>query len=116
MDIPFLGTVKMYVLRSEAGCKVGLTSQISAVNEGGEGVWAGVRAGASVVARKNGFELSSEAGNLGEYSEIHRFTRNGVNKGFTYSIQNKGFLHSITILSDEIVPDAELESVIAAKF
>lgn len=114
-DIPLLGTMKMYVLRSESGCKVGLTSQITAVKEDDPGVWAGVRAGASVAARKNGFDVGSEEGNLGEYSEIHRFTQNGVSKGFTYAIQNKGLLHSITIMSDEIAPDAELESVIAAK-
>lgn len=116
MDFPLLGTVKMYALRSETGCKVDLLSQISSAKENDEGLWAGVRAGASVTARKRGFELDSEEGSLGEYSEIQHFSQNGADKGFTYAIQNKGFLYSITIFSDEVTLDEKLESVIAAKF
>lgn len=115
-DIPFLGIVKMYTLRSESGCKVGLISQISEAKENDEGQWAGIRAGASGTARKRGFDLESEEGALGEYSEIQYFTQNGKGKGFTYAIQNKGYLHSITIFSDEITLDEKLESVIAEKF
>lgn len=116
MEFPLLGTVKFYALRSETGCKVDLISEISSAKENDEGSWAGVRAGASVTARKRGFELDSEEGSLGEYSEIQHFSQNGADKGFTYTIQSKGFLHSITIFSDEVTLDDRLESVIAAKF
>ncbi|CAG1022730.1 hypothetical protein MTYM_01947 [Methylococcales bacterium] len=116
VDFPLLGTVKFYALRSETGCKVDLISEISSAKENDEGSWAGVRAGASVTARKRGFELESEEGSLGEYSEIQHFSQNGADKGFTYTIQSKGFLHSITIFSDEVTLDDRLESVIAAKF
>lgn len=115
VDMPLIGVVKTYALRSGTGCKVALSSQLSSIASGDDGRWAGVRAGASVLAKKRGFDLSSEQGGLGEYSEIYYFTQGGVAQGFTYAVQSGGILHSIMILSEDIAVDDKLESIIADK-
>jgi len=115
VDMPFIGLVKTYGLRSDAGCRLVLSSQLSQMNLGADGMWAGVRAAASGTARKQGYEVETEEGSLGEYSEIHHFTQNGQAKGFIYAVESKGVLHSITILSEDIQLDEKLEAVIAEK-
>ncbi|AEL04999.1 hypothetical protein VDF98_12245 [Xanthomonas campestris pv. raphani] len=43
------------------------------------------------------------------------FSRNGKQVGFEYSVQARGTLHSVIVLSDSIAPDAAFEAVLKTK-
>jgi hypothetical protein len=107
-----LGLTKTFVLRSDSGCEVTVFNLIQRSDDYDPGVWAGVRAGTSAIARKKGFQVSSFEGNIGEYSEIQLFKDNDVRRGFNYTVQNQGVLYSLTVLSASIEPSLLLEEII----
>lgn len=115
VENPLIGAVENYSLRSETGCVVTLISNIQASKEYDEGTWAGIRAFLDMLARKKEYELTRYQGNLGEYSELEIFTKDGTRKGFSYSVQSGGFLRQVIIDSENIEPDDNFENILRKK-
>lgn len=115
LEYPLVGKMEAYGLQSNSNCKVSLISTYYKSATYDEGTWAGIRASHKVAAKKKGYEISRSGGNLGEHSEVAEFFKNGSYKGFAYTVQSNGLLRSITIYSDDIRPNEELETIIAEK-
>lgn len=115
LEMPILGTVDSYGFTSDAPCASLLISTLQPVEEDDPGLWAGKRAGAGVFAKKHGYDREGYAGEVGDYSEIEVFSRQGVELGFTYNVQANGQLHSVTLISDRIDASGAFESVLREK-
>ncbi|PKV11623.1 hypothetical protein CVO74_19250 [Xanthomonas prunicola] len=112
--IPLMGEVDGYGVTSTTPCATQLVSLLQPVTYE-DAVWEGTRSAAGTFAKNNGFTRESYEGDLGEYSEIEVFSRNGKQAGFEYSVQAKGTLHSVIVISDRIEPDAAFEAVFKRK-
>lgn len=117
IDVPLIGVIEGYSLKSEVGCKVNLVSQIqkSLSESDRESMWAGIRAANDIAAKKRNFDSALSEGDLGEYSEITTYTQNGSHKGFTYVVEANGLITNVTIISDEIMPDEKMEGILRSK-
>ncbi len=119
IDIPMLGHIDGYSIRSNSECATKLFSTIQTYehNIAGieEGVWAGKKASAMNFAENHGYDLSSQDGNIGERSKIELFTKNGRQAGFQYSVLANGYLHSVLIESDSIEPNGTFEAILKEK-
>lgn len=113
-ELPHQGTVEIYRLQSETGCRISLQSQVQETGEG-HAAWAGVRAEASALARQRGLELTYHGGHLGQRSEVAVFTQGGQPRGFSYTVQVQNQLRTVIIFSDHISPDARLEALLRRK-
>ncbi len=107
-----MGEISSYSLQSTEGCKVSLINLAQVPRGDDPGLWAGIRAAASGIARNNDYEKSGREGNIGEYSEIIDFSEDGEHRGFIYAVQNGGIVYSLIVLSDTLKPSALLESII----
>ncbi|WOB51327.1 hypothetical protein NYR97_08155 [Xanthomonas hydrangeae] len=112
--IPLMGEVDGYGVTSSTACATQLVSLLQPIKYE-DAVWEGARTAAGNFAKKQGFERESFEGQLGEYSEIEVFSRSGTPVGFEYSVQAKGQLHSVIVVSDSIAPDAAFEAVLKKK-
>ncbi len=117
MDVPLIGRMDVYGVSNGPSCASLLFSTLSVAPAEGydPGTWAGMRASASNFADEHGYELSSYAGEVGEYSELEVFSRHGKELGFRYNVQANGYLHSVTLISDSIDPVAEFEDILGEK-
>jgi hypothetical protein len=112
--IPLMGEVDGYGVTSTTPCATQLVSLLQPITYE-DAVWEGARSAAGTFAKKHGFTRESFEGQLGEYSEIEVFSRSGKPVGFEYSVQAKGQLHSVIVLSNSIEPDAAFEEVLKKK-
>lgn len=115
MDIPLIGRMDAYGVSNGPSCASLLFSTLTRAQEHDPGSWAGMRASASIFAEEHGYELSSYSGEVGEYSELEVFTRDGKELGFRYNVQANGYVHSVTLISDSIDPVAEFEDILREK-
>ncbi|MBB4131877.1 hypothetical protein [Xanthomonas sp. 3075] len=113
-SIPLMGQIDGYGFTSTTPCATQLVSLLQSA-EYEDAAWEGARTAARSFAKQHGFEQDSGEGRIGEYSEIEIFSRNGTPVGFEYSVQAKGRLHSVILLSDSIAPDAAFEAVLTKK-
>ncbi|MEC3887497.1 hypothetical protein [Xanthomonas campestris] len=113
-SIPLVGTVDGYGMTSATPCATQLVSLLQPINYE-DAVWEGARSAAKNFAKEHGYTQERFEGEIGEYSEIEVFSRNGKQVGFEYSVQARGTLHSVIVLSDSLEPDAAFEAVLKTK-
>lgn len=113
-SIPLVGTVDGYGMTSTTPCVTQLVSLLQPINYE-DAVWEGARSAAKNFAKEHGYTQERFEGEIGEYSEIEVFSRNGKQVGFEYSVQARGTLHSVIVLSDSLEPDAAFEAVLKTK-
>ncbi|MDP2227185.1 MAG: hypothetical protein Q8J78_06880, partial [Moraxellaceae bacterium] len=115
MDVPFLGVLEAYRLISKKGCNVKLISMLSLASEYVAADWAGMRASNQITVEENGYTYEIYEGELGDYSEVTLFEKNGEMVGFSYIVLGGGFLRHVKIFSNEIEPDELFEEILASK-
>lgn len=111
-SVPFMGRIDAYGFSKGPACASTLISTLTQSPEYDEGTWAGLRASNHIFAEKHGYDLEEYSGELGEYSELDVFTRQGDARGFQYRVQAGGLIHSVTLISDSIEPDEAFEAVL----
>ena len=107
-----IGTTYTFALRSNSGCVIQVSNMVQRSNGYDAGLWAGIRASMSILARRRGWDKAGWRGEIGEYSEIFEFTERGNPRGFSYVVQKDGVMYTLTILSSTIMPSSEVERVI----
>ncbi|MEE7547570.1 hypothetical protein HF319_11445 [Xanthomonas sp. Kuri4-1] len=112
--IPLMGEVDGYGMSSTTPCATQLASLLQSAKYE-DAVWVGVRTAAGNFAEKHGLARESQPGRLGEHSEIEIFSRDGTPVGFEYSVQARGRLHSVILMSDRLRPDAAFEALLQQK-
>lgn len=97
-NLPLVGKVENFTLKSQRGCKIKLASQLRHSPKYDAASWAGLRSGLAVLSKRQRFDLTISTGLLGEHSEIHHFSRHGIPQGFGYIIQYRDMLYLLTVL------------------
>lgn len=115
-EVPRLGLVmEGYALTSPQPCASRLISTVQPLQGEDPGAWAAVRGHMSSVAEHYGWAHQRLQGRVGEYSEVGLFSLNGRPVGFMYLVQANGYLLSVMLISDSILPDERFEAILREK-
>lgn len=115
VDKPFIGRMESYGWPDGPACASEFLSVLQNAGDDPDGIWAGLDASTRGFARQHGYEVSTYDGNVGEDSQIDVFTSAGEARGFRYTVQNNGHLHSVMLISDRISPSGSFESILREK-